>query len=251
MNKRTYLTAIALLSGAVGLPKLARAQTSTGVPQGFACGLSYYDGNVCGGTAFSCSIAWAFPATMTYDNNHGVCNITKNQLSGFVSRADGDWGGQPTGFGFYHFGSSVANSTPSAQYLLPKGTVCGLKEQANDPSVTCMGWDSNVSCGPSNSGWKQKFRNDSGGPNGTGRWVWCEYQDPNNLCTTRDCYLTQQPLGTVCGASDTDRVYPGNAGGGQCMGLSPSIAHCSSLGYNYFAHDENAPNGSGLGYCIK
>jgi hypothetical protein len=245
MNKGKYLMAIALLLGAAGVPQLARAQTSTGLPQGFACGLSHYFN--CGAQFQSaCSAYGTFPtapATVTFVNS---CAINKNTMSGFVTLADGD-GGLSAGYGFYHFSWAGPNSTPTTQYLLPKGTVCGLKEAKFDPSETCLGYDSNISCPP---GWTQKFRNDSGAPSG-GRFVWCEYQDPNNLCTASSCYYTNQPTGTVCGASDTLKVYPGNITGGQCMGLSPSTTNCASLGYQYFARDDSAPSGSGLGFCVK
>jgi hypothetical protein len=177
-----------------------------------------------------------------------------NASPGTVMDADGD-GGLATNYGFYHQDwtntkSGYTNTTASDQFLLPKGTVCGLKEALHDTTVTCMGHDANAATNPCPTGWSQKFRNDTSAPSG-GRFVWCEYQDPHGLCTSGTCYYTQQPVGIVCGATDTGKVYPGNSGGGQCMGLQPTPSNCSSLGYTYFAADAGAGSGSGLGYCIK
>jgi hypothetical protein len=234
---------------AVGITRLAAAQ---GLPPGFTCGLSNaYSQN--GGFSWfanlhSCAADGdgPIPPVTLISTAFGASTFTSN-LNHFTTVTDGDGGDSP-GWGFFHFSYNQPNPTPPDLYRLPKGTACGFKEAAySNPSTTCMGVNPQTGCNM--PGWQQKFRNDAGGPGGTGRFVWCEYQDPHGLCTSASCYHDSVPVGTVCGASDTQKV--GTSGGGQCMGLPPSPYNCGVLGYSYYAWDSNAPSGQGLGYCIK
>lgn len=250
MNKGKYLTTMIVLAlWAAGGSQLARAQIAGELPQGFTCGLSNIYSQVsvaheCIETAFYCGARGTSIDLPVVCSSNMYAHPVEHFLPGFMTFADGD-GGDGTGFGYYHFAWNQSNTTPSDQYQLPQGTVCGFKEAKFDPSATCLGFDANVSCPP---GWTQKFRNDAGAPSG-GRFVWCEYQDPNHLCTTSLCYHWYAPTGTVCGASDSQKT-PAN-GGGTCMGLSPSQSNCASLGYSYFSWDTNAPTGQGLAYCAN
>jgi len=234
----------------IGVTRPAAAQS---LPIGFTCGLSNAWSQNSGFNWFAnlhnCALGGdtPIPPVNVIYTAFGASTFTSNQ-NHFTTVADGDGGDSP-GWGFYHFSYNEWNPTPPDEFHLPKGTVCGFKEAAfSSPWTTCMGKDPQRSECESMPGWKTKFRNDAGGPGGTGRFVWCEYQDPKHYCDGGGCTV---PVGTVCGASDTQKVFPGNSGGGQCLGLPPSPTNCANLGLSYYAWDSNAPAGQGLAYCIK
>lgn len=174
-------------------------------------------------------------------------------LFGYHLAVDGDRGRAP-GFGFFH---QTLNPTPgsgdvahSHEYMLPKGTACGFKESCNDSGERCMGFDANVACP---NGWLRKVGTDVNAPSGCG-FVWCEYQDPLNLCTGR-CFANQTtsswlPMGLTCGITDTDRQN------GQCLG-QPTHLGCPA-GWNngglsppQNGIDHGRPLGHGILWCSK
>jgi hypothetical protein len=74
--------------------------------------------------------------------------------------------------------------------------------------------------------------------------VWCEYQDPHDLCTTTACQVDNQPFGLVCGITDNDR------NNGQCLGqLTTSGCPAGFTRYGYF--DDGRSAGHGVGWCAK
>jgi hypothetical protein len=103
-----------------------------------------------------------------------------------------------------------------------------------------MDFDANVSCP---AGWTKKVASDMKAPSGCG-FVWCEYQDPNNLCTTQACQHTNQPYGLACGITDNDR------NNGQCMGrLTTQGCPLGYVRYGYF--DDGRSPGHGVGWCSR
>ena len=163
--------------------KTSAIYESTGVPEGFVCGLAYVHQayNCCGGTD-TAYVQW-----------HGTCEGTdgvvvndvvttdlwvgnawnEHPATGYAVQADGDQG-CPGGAGYYHQYSNVVNGTPSTKYLLPQGTACGFKESCNNSTnITCMGMDPVVSCP---LGWTRRSAVDNSGGGRSGcTWNWCEY----------------------------------------------------------------------------
>lgn len=244
------VTATSLI-GAAGGP--ARAQSTTGLPPGFVCGMSYLWWDTPFGVATTCSepldgtcnaFASGSAHTARITSN---CGIVIGADPGFLTYSDGDRG-MKSGFGFYHQSWNTPNSTPPAKYLLPAGTACGFKEACNSTGQTCMGYDANTSCPP---GWYRKWADDMNAPSGCG-FVWCEYQDPNRLCTSMSCVHDAQPSGTVCGLTDSRKKFPNDLNGGQCMNATPSPTSCASIGYQFHGFwDSGSPSGTGVGFCMK
>jgi hypothetical protein len=245
--------AVAFLMGAAH--QRAHAQATTGLPPGFVCGLSYAD---------EYKSPWPFNGVICLENVDATCGAFASakvhtlQLTsscgtvigaapGFLNYSDGDRG-EPNAFGYYHQSWNTPNTTTSTKYQLPTGTACGFKESCNSTGQTCMGFDANVSCP---AGWRQKWADDMNAPSGC-RFVWCEYQDPNNLCKSQNCVSSVQPTGTVCGLTDSRKKFPSDLNGGQCMGLTPSPSNCASLGYTFQGfYDNGSQSGTGVGYCMK
>jgi hypothetical protein len=125
------------------------------------------------------------------------------------------------------------------------GTACGFKDNCNNSGLTCIGFDPAHSCPP---GWVAKVGSDSNAPGscngGPGGFVWCEYQDPNALCTTGSCPLTDQPSGIVCGIDDNDRHN------GQCLGVQTDSV-CPPGWAHKGWYDDGRSAGHGIGWCTK
>lgn len=103
-----------------------------------------------------------------------------------------------------------------------------------------MGFDAKFSCP---AGWVQKISTDMNAASGCG-FSWCEYQDPNNLCTTTACKLDNQPVGLVCGITDGDR------NNGQCQGILTTQG-CPAGYVRSGFYDDGRPAGHGVGWCQK
>jgi hypothetical protein len=211
---------------------------STGMPTGAVCGLAYrrpgsavYGNNHCEG----------FRTLVTFPNNT-LCAVDgpfPTTTNGYLKVADGDRG-LPACNGFYHYRFNRVGTVDSRQYRLPRGTACGFKEACNNSGESCMGFDANVSCPP---GWFKKSAWDLNAPSGCG-FVWCEYQDPNNLCTAEPCISKNQPFGHVCGITDSDRDN------GQCVG-TPTTYGCPAGYTRYGYFDDGRSAGRGVGWCAK
>jgi hypothetical protein len=225
------------------------AQGVSGQPQGLVCGLGYYNNetNIAMGACEGYQTASAEPYWDNCSSQFAIviCNGDRiSCASGFLPETDGDTG-LCSPWGFYHQaawpGTAGLNASNSAELLLPKGTACGFKEECHDSSVhtTCMGYDAHVSCPP---GWLPKAANDINAPGGCG-FVWCEYQDPSNLCTGA-CQLTNQPTGIVCGIDDNDKHN------GQCLGVQTDSG-CPAGWEHHGFYDDGRGSGHGVGWCSK
>ncbi len=224
------------------------AQTSTGLPTGFTCGLGYlsYEHGTCELVSTGYCEAFGNPAADSVSRG-ATCSAIPGAGSGFSNSFDGDQT-EPSGLGYYHQTWTGSNGTASDQYLLPSGTACGFKEKCHDGGEKCMNHDPAAAVSPCPWGWVQKLAYDIGAPSGC-NFYWCEYQDPKHLCTTSACYDSEQPSGLVCGISDNRRT---GSAAGQCMGQVPSLSTCNALGYGFFPfEDDGAPSGEGLGFCMK
>jgi hypothetical protein len=224
------------------------AATQFSLPQGLVCGLAHtgFPAAACENQVFQAGQGGSIPA-------------------GYTSVQTGDWG-MATGQGFSHASVSVTSPAlagkSSDQLALPPGVVCGLKSDAT-PNERCMGFDAQVACP---AGWVRRYAQDIGSCRPSGfsihcnNWVWCEYTDPNAICSApgASC-INNIPQGTVCGLGHT----PTAALGGQqptvgfCMGLA--IGASSNLqntfcpaGFGLIGpRDEDAESGSGLLWCAK
>jgi hypothetical protein len=218
-----------------------------GWPQGLDCGLGYYRNGanvafgVCQGTATA--NAWVDTCTS------GAISTCQGWgcAPGFSIGIDGDRG-LCAPWGFYHqqLSSSTGDVTTlnTDQLFLPKGTACGFKDNCNNNTVTCMGFDAAHQCP---KGWIARVGSDLNAPSscngGPGGFVWCEYLDPNNLCTG-DCQLVNQPAGLVCGITDNDRRN------GLCLGQRTDIA-CPAGWARKGWYDDGRSGGHGIGWCTK
>jgi hypothetical protein len=115
---------------------------------------------------------------------------------GFVWGRDGDVESCPV-CGFYHWKldyGSVTDLSRSASFKLLPGTACGFHHTLGSPGMTCMGLD--PATGNCPAGWVVRSQFDMGSGDGGAvcgnlnsagvhchYWVWCEYQDPNGLCS--------------------------------------------------------------------
>ena len=83
-------------------------------------------------------------------------------------------------------------------------------------------------------------------PPAVGTWVWCEYQDPNNLGANGSWSATVPP-GLACGMADTDGP-PGN-----CLGIdtrnTDGLAHCPASMFRSAFFDDSRSAGHGVGWC--
>jgi len=218
-----------------GIELVQSALGVSGFPQGLTCGIAYRNGS---------NIVV-----------NGACNSMPTMLgaaaSGFHIANDGDFG-LPAGTGFKHQaynGDANVNSSNSNQLFLPKGAACGFKHTCNSNGETCLGFNPGAnSCPP---GWLPKTANDANAPSGC-NFAWCEYQDPNNLCTGESCYLSGIPKGTACGITDFDK------NNGQCLGVSTGqstngVANCAGSPTNDFwasnFFDAGRSSGHGVGFC--
>ncbi|HEX4416851.1 MAG TPA: WSC domain-containing protein [Kofleriaceae bacterium] len=201
------------------------------LPQGLTAGLAYVGsfGQVIGAAAYE---------ALTPSGNG----------DGFVLRSDGDVG-MPSNTGFYHqelASGGLTEASTSASFKLFPGTACGFHHTLNDPGRTCMGYDpANNQCP---GGWLPRKHFDMS--SGSGYYVWCEYQDPNNLCTNpaappfpniTDCLSLARDSGyanTV--TSNTDAAGFAAITNGTC------IAGWTATPY----FDSGRPSGSGLAFCL-
>ncbi len=243
-----FLVGFAACDTAENVESKTSALAVSGWPQGLDCGLGYYRNGVdvvhgyCEGVSTGDATGNVCnPAYMTRCTNGVSC------ASGFGIGVDGDQG-LCNPWGLYHQqllsstgGVTTANTD---QLLLPKGTACGFKDNCHDNTLTCMGYDPAHSCPP---GWTAKVGSDINNPSscngGPGGYVWCEYQDPNNLCTG-SCQLADQPSGIVCGIDDNDRHN------GQCLGMVTDSACPSGWSRNGW-FDDGRSAGHGIGWCTK
>jgi len=208
-----------------------------GLPTGFTCGLAYrrpgsgiHGNNECAGFT-----------TLIHSTTDTRCIGENAPLTpaGFAWVPDGDRG-LPSCNGFYHFRFAGSNAIASTRFRVPRGTACGFKEACNDSGERCLGFDANVSCP---AGWTQRIASDLNAPNGCG-FVWCEYQDPHDLCTTAACRVDNQPFGLTCGITDSDR------NNGQCLG-QPTTSGCPAGFTRYGFFDDGRSAGHGVGWCAK
>jgi hypothetical protein len=233
--------------GTVCVATEASAQVS-GWPDGLTCGLSYVSNNgyVVNGYCESVNSRSAYIEynDCQYDNTES-CDEPGDSICApeFAGIVDGDVG-LCSERGFYHqaYGGPGVSPTYSTQLLLPKGTACGLYHTCAQFGVKyyCMGtYDAATSCPP---GWLPKVSSDANAPSGC-NYVWCEYQDPNVLCTGA-CTLTNQPSGLVCGLNDNDRHN------GHCLGVQTDSS-CPSGWQHYGAYDDGRSSGHGTTWCTK
>ena len=256
MPRINRLFLLALLGSACGelendldddIVSTASALTVFDRPQGLTCGLAYNPGvgwvkGVCDGVnTRHIYFLWNGNVRVWYDEIGTV--------PGFTYVLDGDQGLYP-GYGYSHqrltTSSPGVNLTNTHQLVLPKGTACGFKETCNNAGETCMGKDPAGWIDPCPNGWVKRSASDIRGPSGCG-FVWCEYQDPSNLCDSL-CMLLAQSRGLVCGLTDSDKPF--GSGGGQCQGGSTQTS-CPSGWQRYGNYDDGRPSGHGLGWCSK
>jgi hypothetical protein len=174
--------------------------------------------------------------------------------------SDGDRG-LHAGEGFYHqellaAGGGIRTSTPD-RMMLPAGTACGFHHTQNsaaDPSTgvgTCMGQDPGRGLCP--KGWVARRHFDMSSGNGSrdcgkddalnhpeacGFFVWCEYTDPNKLCTDPNCVARAARMATVRIQSNTDTT------GATVRPFCPPGMTGTSF------YDDGRPEGKGLSFCI-
>jgi hypothetical protein len=197
------------------------------LPQGLTAGVAYVMAwqRTTGGSAFGAT---------TPDNNG----------DGFTIVFDGDFGA-PSNDGFYHqqLGSGgLTDLGSSGKFKLLPGAVCGFHHTRNSPGLMCMGLDAAVSCP---NGWIQRSHFDMSSD--FGKFVWCEYQDPQGLCSdpanpaTTDCDYNARYIGYVTSmSSNTDTTGRAIAHGGTCpVGWTRSP---------YF--DQGRSKGKGLSWCM-
>jgi hypothetical protein len=140
-------------------------------------------------------------------------SFTVQAASGWLTQSDGDMGNS-LNFGFYHqeltaTGGGVTDLAVSDRFRLPRGTACGFHHTMNTPynilagpQSTCMGQD--PAYGQCPNGWTARSHFDMS--SGHGAFVWCEYEDQNNLCTNDpSCLATARANGYTFGiSSDAD-----------------------------------------------
>jgi hypothetical protein len=205
----------------------------SGYPQGLTCGIAYL-------------------VLPTYETV-GICegNYTYQQpaLSGWHVATDGDTG-LGSGSGFFHQAKNSSDPGIVAtgpgentdQLQLPQGAACGFKERCHDSGETCMGLDATSSCPP---GWLPRVGSDINAPNGCG-FVWCEYQDPNHLCTLGSSCANSLPQGMACGINDDDRNT------GSCLGMTTTPSStCPNGYYKHGFYDDGRHSGHGVGWCVQ
>ena len=225
--------------------EVTSALVTAGKPQGFTCGLGYYR-NCVNVDSGNCN------GVLTGDTGGNCANgnwyFNTNAGPGYHLDADGDRGLGPF-WGLYHQAWTTSDTNVnanSASLLLPKGTACGFKDNCNDHGELCMGLDAAFSCP---SGWNKMVASDINAPSscngGPGGFVWCEYQDPGNVCTGT-CQTTDQPYGTVCGISDNDRTPAG-----KCLGVTNTNSTCPP-GYTWHGrYDDGRSVGHGVSWCSR
>jgi len=230
-------------------------------PKGLTCGLAY--------SARYEPVGYPYPPNTYRPTGWPVDGTCKGYSSIHVSRywgwsaapgfgggEDGDTG-KPTGLGFYHqHRLDSTGDTNDEEYpqrlLLPAGTACGFKHTCNSTrDLTCMGWNAAVSCPP---GWQQRQANDDQGASGC-NYAWCEYLDPNQLCTSDDCKFNSQPSGIACGITDSD--YPDThsnpkLAAGRCLGAVTRNGCPTNYAWQFYGkYDAGRSSGHGLGWCTK
>jgi hypothetical protein len=224
-------------------------------PEGFVCGLAYSNSSDFGMPSLT-PVNGRCMGFSTLNNFRGAPGTP----AGFAAVRDGDAGLPGSILGFFHQYQTTSTYTgaPDPAYSrvlrLPKGTACGLRHTGScqgTNSLRCMGHDPAVSCP---LGWQRKQASDINGPSGCG-FMWCEYLDPNSLCTSNDCVFNLQPAGIVCGLSDSD--YPalptnGVATQGRCMGMATPSGCPTSWAWQRFGNfDDGRSAGHGLTWCTK
>jgi hypothetical protein len=163
---------------------------------------------------------------------------------GFKVVFDGDFGNSD-GRGFWHqeYVNGVTDASVSARFNLPRGSTCGLHHTRNSPGKTCMGFD--PAAGQCPAGWVARGGFDMSSD--YGYWVWCEYQDPNNLGTGGSWSATV-PAGLACGVSHDDGGSPG-----YCLGIDTrnpnGLANCPASMFRSGFYDDGRSSGRGLGWC--
>jgi hypothetical protein len=160
---------------------------------------------------------------------------------GFVVRGDGDFG-MPSGAGFYHQelgAGGVADPALSDHLKLLPGAACGFHHTRNSSGLTCMGLDAASSCP---NGWTARRHFDMSSD--TGFFVWCEYQDPHNVCAG--------PARTDCGASASFIGYDvGIASNTESDGTSLAWGAACPAGWTRMpSFDDGRPSGQGLSWCM-
>jgi hypothetical protein len=246
MNARTIsrwtLGTLALLLHGCETPpdeveKVTQKLGVSGWPQGLVCGMGYYRNGQDVVRGFCQGEVTALAASNTQ-----IFQCGNFCARGFHCAADGDHG-LSAPWGLYHqafnFNSGGVSAATADQLFLPRGTACGFKESCNNTAETCMGFDANVSCP---AGWLKKQGSDMRAPSHCG-FVWCEYQDPFNLCNGT-CQNFDQPSGLLCGVTDNDR------NNGQCLGFQTKFG-CPPGWDRHGWFDTGRSPGHGIGWCRK
>jgi hypothetical protein len=192
------------------------------LPQGLVAGLAYVAlPQVTGGVAYE--------AVTPFSNGDGFAIVN-----------DGDRGA-PSGVGFYHqelVSGGVTDPSVSASFKLLPGTICGFHHTLQTPGTTCMGFHPDQACP---SGWTSRRHFDSN--SGTGYYVWCEYQDPQQRCAypeQTNCESEALDIGYATSiSSNTDSTGVALATGGACP--------TGWVRTPYF--DAGRPSGQGLSFC--
>jgi WSC domain len=136
---------------------------------------------------------------------------------------------------------SVTDLQQSDRFALPQGTVCGFHHtRFFAPEWSCMGLDPAVACP---AGWAKRRHFDMSSDDRA--WVWCEYQDPNHLCTSAACIAAATSNGYTAGLSSTTD----STGWGKYLGRSTKAAECPPGRSPTPFIDMGRPAGDGLGYC--
>jgi hypothetical protein len=211
----------------------------TGFPQGLVCGLSYATSNQFG-----------IVIPVADESCNGFRTLSNSAAPGFHIATDGDTGLSglnPPGFKHQAKTSSDPGitATNSDQLFLPRGAACGFKHTCRDNGETCLGFDARVGCP---AGFSPRAANDANASSGC-NYVWCEYQDPHQLCTSASCFFNSEPQGLACGITDNDK------NNGNCLGDQVAASRCSTLSGNpYFFkgfYDAGRGSGHGVGFCTR
>jgi hypothetical protein len=257
-----------------------------GLPQGLTGGLTYDNGGfaLAGFVLGSPTLLSASPPVI---GGH----------PGWLVRVDSDRG-EPSNLGFYHqelvYGGSgrgvVMDVKVSEFFALPPGTACGFHHTLLSPpqwdptgdnvAGTCMGQDPGGALSATGSGcpvgWQPRRVFDMGSGDGRvdcdsqegfgtvacGYWVWCEYQDPNQLCPAGSaCAQSALNSGFTCGISADQGTINANdlhdrsnhplspqPDLGRCLGV-PTGQSCPAGTVRSSFFDNGRGSGHGLGDC--
>jgi hypothetical protein len=200
-----------------------------------------------------------------------TCGLWYHDTSSWNESGDGDpfcdgsydWEGYvPPGYNFVFAGDMkrpanqgwynstlISTTAPGRTYSsdrlpLPRGTTCGFKHSRNDPTQTCLGYDSAVSCP---YGWTQRVANDEGSSDS---WSWCEFEDLSGTCLNGVC-RGNVPLGTACGVSHNGPKGAWGLCENTVAGPGMARTECPTGWSSTSPADLGAPLGVGIQFCYR